>query len=94
MQFSIHGEVKRFPGKSGWWYVPLDDKVSEDLRPMLKNVWPALLRADFTLENTKWQSSIMPIKDGPLFIALPARVRKEHPVAVGDAVVIEVELMA
>jgi Domain of unknown function (DUF1905) len=77
--FCVKGRVKRFPGKYGWHYVELDRQLSEDLRPLIKNTWPALLRASFRVNSTKWDSSIMPIKDGPLFIALPVKVRKaEH----------------
>lgn len=73
---SIKNVVKRFPGQYGWYYVEVDEDISKDLRPILKNLWPALLKAQFTLGKTTWNSSIMPIKDGPLFIALPAKVRK------------------
>lgn len=85
--------VKRFPGKYGWYYVELDKAMSEHLRPALKDVWPGLLKATFTLNKTTWSSSIMPIKDGPLFIALPAKVRKAEKIDEGQNVKVGVELL-
>jgi hypothetical protein len=93
MKFIVNNTVKLFPGKYGWYYIELDDDSSKDLRPILKDVWPALLKARFTLNATTWNSSIMPIKDGPLFIALPAKVRKAENVNIGQTIKISVELL-
>lgn len=92
--FEISGSVKRFPGQYGWYYVELDEGLSKDLRPLLANLWPALLKAEFRINKTIWQSSIMSIKDGPLFIALPAKVRKAEGLDVGNIVTINFELKA
>jgi hypothetical protein len=75
-KFRISGVVKRFPGQYGWYYIELSQKLSKDFRPLIKDRWPALLKASFTLRNTSWNSSIMPIKDGPLFIALTCQNSK------------------
>jgi len=85
MKFSVHNTVQLFPGKYGWYYIELNDGMSKDLRPILK--------ARFTLNTTVWNSSIMPIKDGPLFIALPAKVRKAEKIDVGQNVQVDVELL-
>lgn len=90
--FEVSGKIKRFPGKYGWYYVELDRDLSKDLRPLLANVWPALLKAEFRINKTIWQSSIMPIKDGPLFIALPAKIRKIENLDVSNKVTINFEL--
>ncbi len=90
--FEVSGQVKRFPGQHGWYYVELNAERSADLRPMVAGVWPALLRAGFSLRTTTWQSSIMPIKNGPLFIALPAKVRTAEKIEEGQTVTIQVEL--
>jgi hypothetical protein len=88
----VTGQVKRFPGKYGWYYVELDEDLSKDLRPLLKDRWPALLSAEFTVNKTVWKSSIMPIRDGPLFIALPAKVRKAEGIDEGQIVTIDFRL--
>lgn len=87
--FSVSGRVNRFPGKGGWYYVELDDALSEDFRSIIKERWPALLAAEFQINETKWKSSIMPIKNGPLFIALPAKIRKAENISEGDMVAVQ-----
>jgi hypothetical protein len=76
--FVIRGKVKRFSGKYGWYYVELDRALSEELRPLLTGSWPAFLKARFNINKTSWRSSIMPIKNGLLFIAIPAKIRKSE----------------
>ena len=82
----ITGKVQKFPGKMGWYYVPLQEEMSADFREIVKAKWPALLKAGFTTGKTTWESSIMPIKDGPLFIALPSRIRKAESI-IEDSIV-------
>jgi len=82
----VRSRIKRFPGQYGWYYVELDDALSNELRPLLASLWPALLKAEFTVKSTTWNSSIMPIKDGPLFIALPSKVRTAEELEEGDNV--------
>jgi hypothetical protein len=91
-KFEISGTVKRFPGKYGWYFVEIEEGLSKDLRPLLSRLWPSLLRAKFRINNTSWLSSIMPIKEGPLFIALPAKIRKVEKIDEGSNVKITVEL--
>jgi hypothetical protein len=91
-KFRISGVVKRFPGQYGWYYIELSQKLSKDFRPLIKDRWPALLKASFTLRNTSWNSSIMPIKDGPLFIALPAKIRKVEDIKKGKRLSVSVEV--
>lgn len=90
--FEVSGTVKRFSGKYGWHYVEIDEKLSKDFRPIIKDRWPALLGATFRVKDTSWNSSIMPIKDGPLFIAVPAKVRKSENIEAGSTVTIQVRL--
>ncbi len=92
-KFLISGTVKRFKGNYGWYYVELEESLSQNFRPMIKNIWPKLLRASFKIQNTKWNSSIMPIKNGPLFIALPQKIRKAEAIQEGQVVNIEFELI-
>lgn len=91
-RFDVTGEVKRFPGKGGWYYVELGDKLSADLRPAVASTWPALLPCQLRLGDSSWKSSIMPIKDGPLFIALPAKVRKAETIMENQVVTVSCEV--
>ena len=92
-RFRASGRVDRFPGEHGWFYVQLDESLCRDLRPLVKDAWPALLKASSTINTTRWVSSIMPMRDGPLFIALPARVREAEGIEEGQSVTIDLELM-
>jgi hypothetical protein len=93
MTFFVHGVVKRFPGQAGWYFIQLPKDLNNDLRPLLKGLWPALLKARFTLNNTTWESSIMPIKDGPLFIALPSKVRKAEKIDIDQSITVQAVLL-
>ena len=87
------GIVQRFDGVNGWYYVALDEELSKALRPLVSGLWPALLPAEFTVGSTTWKSSIMPIKNGPLFIALPAKVRKKESIKTDSEVCISFRLL-
>lgn len=89
---NVVGDIKRFPSQYGWYYVELIDELTKELRPLLSGLWPALLKAEFTINNTVWLSSIMPIKDGPLFIALPSKIRKAEGLGVGDRIKVSFKL--
>lgn len=91
-KYQASGKVKRFPGKGGWYYLPINQDLSADFREIVKDKWPALLGVNLTLGSTKWRSSIMPIKDGPLFIALPAKVRKAEDIDEGSNIEVTFEL--
>jgi hypothetical protein len=88
-KFQVTGTVKQFPGKYGWFYVELDESLSKDFRSIIKDRWPVLLGAEFRVNNTVWNSSIMPIQNGPLFIALPAKVRKAEHIKQGQEITVE-----
>jgi len=91
-KFTIRGIVKRFHGQYGWYYVELDEQLSADLRPLVKERWPALLKASFKINSTEWSSSIMPIKDGLLFVALPAKIRKKEKIDEGQKVTVNCKI--
>ena len=85
-EFTVRGPVERFPGENGWFYVKLSARQSAQLGPLVRSEWPALLKIRCTLGDTTWKATIMPIKDGPLFVALPAKVRKAEAIVVGQRV--------
>ena len=88
----IHDNLQRFPGKNGWYYLPLGKRLCATLGPEVRSTWPALKKVDCTLGKTTWTGTIMPIKDGPLFIALPAKVRKAESLDVGDRISMRIAL--
>lgn len=91
-KLEITGNIKKFPGEKGWYYLPFDTELSSHFREMVNAVWPALLKTELKINNTAWKSSIMPIKDGPLFVALPANIRKAEKLQEGDSVTITLKI--
>lgn len=89
--FSLTAEVRRFEGPTGWTYVPFDEDLSRELRPLVTDRWPALLKVRAGVGDFSWTATVMPIKDGPLFIALTAPVRKRLDVAPGQTLTVRVE---
>lgn len=92
--FTLTGPVERFPGPKGWYYVALPDDLEAVFRPLVRARWPGLIRVRATVGSTTWSGSMMPIKGGPLFLSLPAKVRKSEAIDVGQVVIIECGLRA
>jgi hypothetical protein len=86
--YSVSATVQRFPGPTGWYYVELPTALDGVFRPLVRQRWPALVGLRCTVGATTWDGSMMPIKDGPLFIALPAKIRKREQLDVGSAVTV------
>lgn len=82
----ICGDVQRFPGERGWFYLPLSEELCALLNEDVREAWPALLKADCSIGETHWSGTIMPIKNGPLFVSLPAKVRKAEDIYEGKRV--------
>lgn len=84
--YRVTGVIQRFPGANGWFYLELPAELGLLFRPLVGQRWPALIKVRCTVGQTSWDGSILPIKGGPLFIALPAPVRKKEALAEGSAI--------
>lgn len=93
-QTRITAKLQRFDGPSGWFYVPFDETFSRGLRPLVTQHWPALLKVRAEIAGLPWTASIMPIRDGPLFVAIPAKIRRKLEIGVGDVVTLDIDLEA
>lgn len=80
--------MRRFDGQKGWHYVPFDETTGGSLRPLVEDAWPALLKVKARIAKHSWTATVMPIKDGPLFIALTASARRKLRLAVGDVITV------
>ena len=79
----VVGEVERFPGVGGWYVVRLGaERSAEALTAARRGFVP--VRA--SVGATTWDSSLMPLGDGTLFLALPAAVRRAEDLDEGDPV--------
>jgi len=90
--YTLSGTVQRFPGHQGWFYLEVGPDLEPLFRPIVRARWPALLGVDCAVGSTRWRGSMMPIKAGPLFIALPAKVRRVEALEVGAFVVLRFSL--
>lgn len=82
--FKTGGEVKIFPQKGGWVYLPI--KQSYDDLKIKKPKW-GLVPVTITIGKTTWKKSLLPFGDGTLFIALNEKIRKIENIKVGDKVI-------
>ncbi len=86
---SIRGRVEIFPVEKPWIYVRVPKKYTALTRGSADR---GLVAVRVTLGASTWNTSLMPMGDGTLFIPLNARVRKAEGVAVGDRVELSFEL--
>ena len=79
----IVGEVERFPGVGGWYVVRLGPVRSAEVSGAARR---GFVPVRATVGATAWDSSLMPLGDGTLFLALPAAVRRAEDLEEGDPV--------
>ena len=82
-RFTARGKVEIFPQKGGWVYVR-GPQTYENLG-VAKPKW-GLVPITATLRQTSWKTSLLPMGDGTLFIALNKKVREKEDIKVGDMV--------
>ncbi len=81
--FKTKGEVKIFPQKGGWIYLPTKQTYSD--LGIKKPKW-GLVPARITIGKTTWTKSLLPMGDETLFIALNEKVRKAENIKIGDVI--------
>lgn len=83
--FKVHAQVQIFPQKGGWVYMRVP-QTYEDLR-IKKPKW-GLVPIIATVGETQWKTSLLPMGDGTLFIALNKKVREKEDIKVGDMITV------
>jgi len=85
---SIRGEVWRYDGPAGWYFVSLDHAASAqiDLIGHLERVGFGYVKVVATLGETEWQTTLFPDADGFYLLAIKAAVRKIEDVEEGDTI--------
>lgn len=81
--YSVQGKVERFPQKGGWYFVRVSKKITDELQPYADR---GLVAITIQIQDTHWNSSLLPMGDGTQFIALPAKVRAAQNLESGDQV--------
>lgn len=89
-KFRTKGEVKIFPQKGGWVYLPIKQTYTD--LGIKKPKW-GLVPATITIGKTTWKRSLLPMGDGTLFIALNEKVRKTEDIKIGDTVTVSFKII-
>lgn len=84
-QWSFTGEMQRFPGPGGWYYVDLPDAITDEFEH------GGFIPVNAEVGGTSWETSLMPKGDGSRFLAVKAAVRKANDLREGDPVTVTVE---
>lgn len=87
--FTETGTVKLFPQKGGWYYLLLP-KIYTAITKEFAN--RGLVPITATVGESTWKTSLLPMGDGTLFIALNAKVRKNENIIKGDTITITFSL--
>lgn len=82
---SFRATVELFPGKGGWHYVRVPQKLVKDLPVPPK--WQ-FIKADVTINGYTWQTSLLPFGDGTQFLALKKTARDNTSVKLDDTVTV------
>lgn len=88
-KFSVKSKVQKFPGRGGWFYLPIPQTYKDFGR---KPIW-GLVPAEITIGKTTWRKSLLPKGDGTMFIALNTKVRKAENLQPGDEIEVEYRII-
>ena len=88
---SLRETVKKFPGSSGWTYVTVPEKYTEQLKKK-RRAW-GMFPITAYVGSTPWDTKLMIKKGGSFFVALKASVRDKEKIKVGDRVAVSFKLL-
>jgi len=93
-QFTIKGQVWRYPGPAGWYFVNMKRRDSARIRAMsrVKTVAWGYVRVRAIVGKTTWDTTLFPAKGGIYMIAIKASVRKSENIQPGEVVRIKIAL--
>lgn len=81
--YTLKGKVALFPQKGGWYYIKAPKKYVQEFE---KRMDRGLVPITAKVGKTTWNTSLLPYGDGTLFLALPAKVRKENDIRKGGSI--------
>jgi hypothetical protein len=93
-KYTINGEVWLYPGMSGWHFVGIPKKESEEIKKTCKikigfGSIPVIVR----LGKTIWKTSIFPDKkSGTYLLPLKSEIRKKENIISGDVVPLTIQI--
>jgi len=92
MSEKFSGVVESCGGDDGmhWYIVRVPKKISYPYRSLAQNF--GFIPITLKVGKNSWPSSLMPAGDGTHIIAVPAKVRKDNDINLGDKILIEFEI--
>ena len=94
-EYKIKGKVWLYPsstsGGSGWNFVTLEKKLSEEIRSKYKT---GFVKIEAKLGKTIWNTSLFPHKQSKSYLlCIKNNVRKAEGVFVGDEIVVKIKII-
>lgn len=86
-KFKVKGKVKKFTGNMAWHYINVPQTYDDLNLKVQPKIW-GFVRITATVGKTTWETSLLPMGNGSLFIALKAAVRKKEDILEDDTITI------
>lgn len=83
--YTVTGVVELFPQDGGWHFVRVPTRISDELQHLADR---GLVAVRATVGDTTWDTSLLPMGDGSMFIALNAQVRRRNSLVTGGEVTV------
>lgn len=93
MDLSFRGEVIYWRGPAPWYFVPTDDRASDEIEQVARDVtygW-GCIPVDVRIGGTDYCTALFP-KDGRFYVPVKATVRKKEKIDLGDVVDVHVTI--
>ena len=94
-QFVATGNIWRYEGPGGWFFVTIDKKTAQGIRFFSEGRTAAVgsVKVRAKLGKTSWDTSLFPTKAGEYLLAIKAPVRKKENVSEGDRISVSLALL-
>lgn len=81
--FSIKGKVELFPQKGGWYFVRAPKIITDMIKGSTER---GLFAITAKVDQTSWNTSLLPMGDGTHFVALNKKVMQKESIKLGDKI--------
>lgn len=88
LRLEVRGQICKFPGPGGWYFISLDGEDSKRLKEerRINRSGFGYVPVTVTLGSSAWETTLFPSKNGPYLLAIKASVRAKERIDVGDEV--------
>ena len=92
--FTFKSKVWRDPKAMGWYFVDLDNLLSQKIKKMPdKSVNKhGLVKALATVGNTTWKTTLFPTKKGNYVMSIIKKIRQKEKIEDKDSLKIKIEI--